>query len=185
MTGDAKTSDSNGGSSRRSALRRKLGGEVWSINIIAGFLIAVMQYYIWGFLFFMDTRPTAVAMGALAGTFALAVQATFTAASMARRRDSSNQLVLFAVGYAFLLITGEFAALYWTFGTGGNFNVEPSRVDAIYFALGTLTTGGTGDIVPRSDLAKAFVCGQMILDLAYIAGTLTIAVTRWSESRAQ
>lgn len=179
MTGDVETSESKGESSRRSAPRRQLGDD-WLTAIIVGFLYVLCQVWIWSFLF-IGERPTPIAIGALVATFALAVQATFTAASTARRRTSSNWLVAFEVGYAFLLITGEFAVLYWTFGTGGNFNVELSRVDAIYFALGTLTTGGTGDIVPRSDLAKAFVCGQMILDLVYIAGALTIAVTRWSE----
>jgi voltage-gated potassium channel Kch len=82
---------------------------------------------------------------------------------------------------AFMLITWFFAVLYWFIGTTANFNVELSRIDALYFALGTLTTAGTGTIAPTSDLARAIVSGQMVLDLAFIASAVTIAVTRWSE----
>jgi hypothetical protein len=71
--------------------------------------------------------------------------------------------------------------LYWAIGTRPNFGSELSRVDAVYFALGTLTTAGTGTIAPTSGLARGLVSGQMIVDLVFVAGALTIAITRWSE----
>jgi hypothetical protein len=53
--------------------------------------------------------------------------------------------------------------------------------DAFYFALRTLTTAGTGTIAPTSDLSRALVSGQMVLDLVFVAVVVTIAVTRCSE----
>jgi len=80
-----------------------------------------------------------------------------------------------------LIITAVFANLYWLIGTPTNFGGELSKIDAIYFALGTLTTAGTGTIAPTSDLARGLVSGQMVLDFVFIATAVTIAVTRWGE----
>jgi voltage-gated potassium channel len=85
------------------------------------------------------------------------------------------------VVYVFLLIVESFADLYWIMGTTANFSVELSRWGAIYFALGTLTTAGTGTIAPTSDFARALVSGQMLLDLGFVTYVLGIAVARWGE----
>ena len=91
--------------------------------------------------------------------------------------SSLNVLVVCPFG----LITVAFAMLYWAIGTTANFEGGLSRASATYFVLGTLTTAGTGTITLISDLARAFVSVQMIVDLVYVAVALTITVTRWSE----
>lgn len=161
----------------------------WQLIAVAVLLLVLMQAYFWGLLF-SSTRPTALA-DTLYVTIAVAVAAflltahatyvTYRATSVARTLGGDYWFVAVMVVYTFLLITVEFAMLYWTIGTKANFTVELSRVDAIYFALGTLTTAGTGSIAPTSDLARALVSGQMVVDLVFVAGVLTIAITRWSE----
>lgn len=184
MSSDKIASKSNGASSPRP------WAQSWWMTVVVVLLVVLMQAYFWG-LFFSGTRPTApadtlyVTIAVAVAAFALTAQATYTTASMARTLDGDYWFVAVMVVYTFLLITVEFATLYWTIGTTANFNVELSRVDAIYFALGTLTTAGTGSIAPTSDLARALVSGQMVLGLVFVAGALTIAITRWSESRAQ
>jgi hypothetical protein len=116
---------------------------------------------------------------------ALAMCATAHAARIRNDGRVHRRGVAIMVVSAFLLIAENFSILYWTIGTTANFNVRLSYVDAVYFTLGTLTTAGTGTIAPTSRLARALVSGQMIVDLVFVAGALTIAITRWSESRAQ
>jgi hypothetical protein len=82
---------------------------------------------------------------------------------------------------AFLIVTAVFANLYWLIGTPANFGVELSKIDAIYFALGTLTTAGTGTIAPTSGLARGLVSGQMVLDFVFVAIAVTTAIARWGE----
>jgi hypothetical protein len=40
-------------------------------------------------------------------------------------------------------------------------------MDALYFSIVTITTTGFGDISPRSPLAKALVCTEILFGLAY------------------
>ena len=39
----------------------------------------------------------------------------------------------------FIALTQAFSYLYWKYGTTANFNMPLSRLDAVYFTLGTLT----------------------------------------------
>jgi hypothetical protein len=81
----------------------------------------------------------------------------------------------------FCLTTANFGALYWHYGTTRNFNVTMSRVDSIYFALGTLTTAGTGNIAPVSQLARSLVSMQMVLDFILVAGGVSLAIAMLGE----
>jgi hypothetical protein len=117
--------------------------------------------------------------------FSLATSITLTTVWLTRKRQAgityNNWIVALAIVNNLVVITVLFAALYWAIGTTANFTFELSRVDAIYFALGTLTTAGTGTIAPTSGFARAFVSGQLILDLLFAGVAVTLAVARWSE----
>jgi hypothetical protein len=45
-----------------------------------------------------------------------------------------------------------------------------TRVGALYFTVAVFTTVGFGDIVARSDPARALVTVQMLLDLVILGG---------------
>jgi Ion channel len=47
-------------------------------------------------------------------------------------------------GFSVLLVV--FSTLYWSYGTSANFSEPLTRLDAIYFSVGTLSTAGTGNI---------------------------------------
>ncbi|QDY07312.1 two pore domain potassium channel family protein [Micromonospora sp. HM134] len=53
-----------------------------------------------------------------------------------------------------------------------------TRLDALYFALATLTTIGYGDVHPEGQLAKAVVCVQMLFSIGVIATGASIVVKR-------
>jgi Ion channel len=80
-----------------------------------------------------------------------------------------------------VIIVLLFTMVYWRIGTKANFGAELSKVDALYFALGTMTTAGTGTIAPISGLARGLVSGQMVVDFIFVASAVTIAITRLSE----
>jgi voltage-gated potassium channel len=80
-----------------------------------------------------------------------------------------------------ILIVVYFATIYSLIHANGNFNIPLSRVDAIYFSLGMLTTAGTGNIVPQSELARGIVSIQMVFDFIFVAVTVVIAINNLSE----
>ena len=43
-----------------------------------------------------------------------------------------------------------------------------SRLDALYFTMTTFSTVGYGDISPKSEVARALVTGQLVVDLVLI-----------------
>jgi len=51
-----------------------------------------------------------------------------------------------------------------------SFNEHVTRVGALYFTVAVFTTVGFGDIVARSDPARALVTVQMLLDLVILGG---------------
>lgn len=79
------------------------------------------------------------------------------------------------------LILTDFSVLYWLYGTNANFGKTLSRLDAVYFALGTMTTAGTGSIAPASQLARGLVSAQMAVDFIFLATVVSLAVTRLGE----
>ena len=64
--------------------------------------------------------------------------------------------------------------------TGCQFFTETFTIDAIYFAIGTLTTAGTGNISATSETARGIQTMQMILGLVLITFAVTIVIGRLS-----
>jgi hypothetical protein len=48
-----------------------------------------------------------------------------------------------------------FSYIYWAHGTAKDFSVSLTHLDAFYFALGTFTTAGTGNISDQRNSARA------------------------------
>jgi len=66
---------------------------------------------------------------------------------------------------AYFLLGGSFAEIYGIIAANdaNAFSVaSPGTYDLLYFSLVTQSTVGFGDIVPRSDMARAFVCLQIV-----------------------
>lgn len=117
--------------------------------------------------------------------FIIAGFITVQAVHVSRKRNLPKVMLICWTSSFFLTLTLLFARVYWDIGTAANFGVDLSKIDSIYFALGTLTTAGTGTIAPTSGLARGITSGQMIVDFVFIAAAVTIAISRWSEHQAQ
>ena len=69
-----------------------------------------------------------------------------------------------------------------------SFNEQLSGVDAIYFALVTLTTVGFGDISARSQIARVIVTTQLFGVIAFavfVVGALVNIVTSKPEENSR
>lgn len=68
------------------------------------------------------------------------------------------------------LFTVVFALVYVVLATAepASFDESLSRMDALYFTVTVLSTTGFGDITAQTDLARAVVTVQMVLDLILI-----------------
>jgi hypothetical protein len=153
------------------------------INDLSLYLVLpVCQVAVWGI--FLDNQKNDLPFGPVLISVMILVaagQTIYFAIRIARGTKAFTWVMGFVLLNAFLVLLIGFAGFYWRFGTTVNFNVTLSRLDALYFALGTLTTAGTGSITPISQLARGLVSIQMILDLMLVAVATTIVIARLSE----
>ncbi|SCF29552.1 Ion channel [Micromonospora viridifaciens] len=63
----------------------------------------------------------------------------------------------------------------------GEFVGLQTRVDALYFALTTITTVGYGDVHAQGQVARAVVCGQMLFSIGVIATGASIVVRQLAQ----
>ncbi|HEX3488938.1 MAG TPA: ion channel [Streptosporangiaceae bacterium] len=97
---------------------------------------------------------------------------------------SSTLGIYFDLVFYLLTFVSMFSLIYWTYGTSHNFSTQLTHLDAIYFTIGTLSTAGTGDIVPVSELARGLQTLQMLLDLGFLLVAVTLVVGRLAAGRA-
>ncbi len=96
---------------------------------------------------------------------------------------SSTLGIYFDLVFSLLTFVSMFSLIYWTFGTSHNFSARLTHLDAIYFTIGTLSTAGTGNIVPVSELARGLQTVQMLLDLGFLLVAVTLVVGRLAANR--
>ncbi|SBT38940.1 potassium channel family protein [Micromonospora narathiwatensis] len=63
----------------------------------------------------------------------------------------------------------------------GEFVGLQTRVDALYFALSTITTVGYGDVHAQGQIARVVVCGQMLFSIGVIATGASIVVRQLAQ----
>jgi hypothetical protein len=82
-------------------------------------------------------------------------------------------------------VLSAFAYLYWLLASlrPASFNLPLSRVDAIYFTIGTFTTTGSGRFAAQSALAELLVCCQVILGWGFVAVLVALLVPRVAAAR--
>jgi hypothetical protein len=115
-------------------------------------ILAPAQTFVWLSFFFVWVRrgtPTV----ALIAAFILAGVILLGGIFFHIRAIDDVRLLFISLINVILLIMILFGCLYWGFGTRTNFNTNLSHFDAIYFALGTLTTVGAGTIEATMKLA--------------------------------
>ncbi len=90
-----------------------------------------------------------------------------------------------AAGCGAMAVLSAFTYVYWLLGSlrPGSFNLPLSRVDAIYFTVGTFTTTGTGRFAAQSSLAELLVCCQVVLGWGFVAVLVALLVPRAAAAR--
>lgn len=96
-------------------------------------------------------------------------------------------VVFFVLTLSLLLVNST--ATYWSLGgkAGVGFSERLTQLDALYFAVGTLTTAGTGSIDALSTKVRTYVTVQMGLDFLLVVVALAVIIggilsaTSWLE----
>jgi Ion channel len=90
-----------------------------------------------------------------------------------------------AAGCGTMAVLSAFAYLYWLLESlrPASFTLRLSRIDAIYFTLGTFTTTGTGRFAAQSAQAELLVCGQIVLGWGFVAVLVALLVPRAAAAR--
>jgi hypothetical protein len=90
----------------------------------------------------------------------------------------ANAWIIFGIfATAVIALVGTFAWIYWINGTRQNFGISLSHLDAVYFVLGTLTTG-TGNISAITELSRAIQTAQIVCDFALLVFGAGVVVSR-------
>lgn len=84
----------------------------------------------------------------------------------------------------FSMLTALFSILYWSYGSRPNFSSNLTRLDAIYFTVGTLTTAGTGSLSAESEIARGIQVLQMVLDLTLVVFAVAVVLTSLTSRQA-
>jgi hypothetical protein len=144
--------------------------------------VLILGALIFGFL----TQPQDASFNFwLIGGFALVSAASIVSIVAKYMNLVSSRLgIYFDLVFYLLAFVSMFSLIYWTYGTSHNFSTQLTHLDAIYFTMGTLSTAGTGNIVPVSELARGLQTLQMLLDLGFLLVAVTLVVGRLAADRA-
>ncbi|MEV0005745.1 potassium channel family protein [Micromonospora sp. NPDC050980] len=113
-----------------------------------------------------------------AGTLLLVAVVAFLVTGQVRRqigrdqptgRDEDRALTRLAVALVAGLLVFALADYVVANTRPGEFAGLRTRVDALYFALATLTTIGYGDVHAQGQIARVAVCAQMVFSIGVVA----------------
>lgn len=143
------------------------GGPYWPLAI--SFVGA--QLALWTAFFRI---PRHMAAGFLAANLVVAVLIAIQFVRLPR--GMPTWLTLAGAANVALQLAATFAEMYWVYGTTQNWSRTLSRWDALYVAVGTLTTAGTGNLSATSELAHRLLTLQMGLDFAILTLVVGLVV---------
>ena len=87
------------------------------------------------------------------------------------------------VAYTLSQLLRGFSYLYWNFGSAKDFDIPLTHLDALYVALGTLSTAGTGNITAMSEAARRIQLSQMFVDVLFVVFAVAIVIARATSSQ--
>ncbi|NES14923.1 MULTISPECIES: potassium channel family protein [Micromonospora] len=125
-----------------------------------------------------------------AGTLLLVVVVAFLVTGQVRRQLAVQQptgeaeiraLIRLAVALIAGLLVFALADFVVANTRPGEFVGLRTRVDALYFALTTLTTVGYGDVHAQGQIARVLVCAQMIFSIGVIATGASIVIKQMTQ----
>ncbi|MGC3860533.1 potassium channel family protein [Micromonospora chersina] len=125
-----------------------------------------------------------------AGTLVLVVVVAFLVTGQVRRQLAATQptgdaetraLIRLAVALIAGLLVFALADYVVANTRPGEFIGLRTRIDALYFALATLTTVGYGDVTAEGQIARVVVCAQMVFSIGVIATGASIVVKQMTQ----
>lgn len=148
------------------------------VKLVLAVLIPVHVAF-WVYYWASSDRSGPIAPAVLLACVPPMVVTIYAMVAVLALRDRLWTVIVIVIAGLDIMIT--FAKLYYDAGTTEHFTESLSHVGALFFALGMLTTAGTGTISPVSDAARIIVGIQMVLDLLYFGVAFVIAVSRFTE----
>jgi hypothetical protein len=95
-------------------------------------------------------------------------------------RGATLPLLMLSLVSTLSQLLANFSWFYWLYGGVGNFTKPLTHLDAVYFAVGTLSTAGTGSLSATSETARGIQMAQMLLDLGLTLLVLGVVVARYA-----
>ncbi len=155
----------------------------WNYDVVklwVGFSPFFQAYLWWGFLSQRERSPVPTftiaeyVIGALYNTGLIVL--------LVRRRQSLRIVAPMLVITASTLIV-NFSYIYWSHGTAQNSDHPLTQLDAIFMAMGILSTAGTGDLVARSQWARGMQTLQMTVDILFVLLAVAVVVGHFLAER--
>jgi voltage-gated potassium channel len=98
--------------------------------------------------------------------------------------DINRRGAFYVTAIALVLAYGTIGT--YMLGSSGNFNVKVASVpEALYFTIVTISTVGYGDIVPVTDVARAFVIVLIISGLSIFLSAVTVLSGEFLSARVE
>jgi hypothetical protein len=117
----------------------------------------------------------------LVAGFGVLISVAYACFTIAFARNPARRIVyaaIFAVGTITSFVY-TFGAVYYEYGTTHNWTSQLSHLDALFVAVGTLTTGGTGDLQPQSELARGLLLAEMVTAILVFTTMVTVVIHRY------
>jgi voltage-gated potassium channel len=145
------------------------------------------QIVLWGSFVLAEQRGSSMAstvlvVGMSMATIAYGAYVTIDAASS--RLVTMAAIIRLAV-FTVLFLVGSFSRFYFSYGTHHNWSVRLSHLDALLLSVGILTTAGTGDVQPHSELARGLITAQMSVDILVVTVMAAVVLHVFITSRTQ
>jgi hypothetical protein len=160
------------------------GSRAWTKPLAATIYFALMPGSLWVLQFELWQRSNVGAVYTINAFQNIAFGIGFLVWVSFRKRFAPVLAGLLLV-YVVSQLLQYFSYLYWSAGSAGNFNQPLTHLDSLFFALGTLTTAGTGNVVATSEKARLLQTVQMGLDFTLIVFAVGLILIRYSLFLAQ
>jgi hypothetical protein len=149
-------------------------------NMARNYLIGVVtcQVVFWVAFFGLPRHGSFSSVFLYVGLFLLVIMAVTVIGAV---RATAPLITFVAAANLLLLLLSYFSVLYYHYGTARNWSASLSHWDAVYVALGTLTTAGTGNIYAKSEFARRVLSMQMLVDVVVITLLAGVVVYRLTE----
>jgi Ion channel len=148
--------------------------ELWAGTRLSRTVAVILAQGALWFNLFVFSQSTFTGLYVIVPSAITVIGITYVLISVTRFSSMPEKALMLLFGFA--LLVGNFSILYWNYGTTGNFTEHLTRLDAVYFAIGTLTTAGTGNVSAVSQLARGLQALQMALDIGFLVFVVALAV---------